>query len=151
MQRECGVLTTAAYELLASYHWPGNVRELENLMTRAMVLSVAEKIDADDLRPWLATSSPTPATATRQQLTEILRLEEMERQMIEATLERFQGIEGRRRRRWELACEPWPTRCVLMAMPPTIDPLPRVHSHNIHLRTSCRQHSARLAELEWST
>ncbi len=35
-----------AMELLSSYRWPGNVRELENLLTRAVVLSKGDVLEA---------------------------------------------------------------------------------------------------------
>ncbi len=42
-------LTPAALARLQRYAFPGNVRELENLLHRALALSGAEVIDADDL------------------------------------------------------------------------------------------------------
>lgn len=85
-------------ELLAAYHWPGNVRELENIITRSCVLNRGAPIVAADLRPWLqqpegidfAKTPPghgdaghaAPATGN---------LDEMERAMIVATLQRFGG------------------------------------------------------------
>jgi Nif-specific regulatory protein len=34
---------------LMAYHWPGNVRELENVVERAMVLSIGDQIGPEDL------------------------------------------------------------------------------------------------------
>ena len=42
-------LTPEALDRLFSYDWPGNVRELENVIERAMVLSVANEIGQEDL------------------------------------------------------------------------------------------------------
>jgi two-component system response regulator PilR (NtrC family) len=43
-------LSEAALAELRSYDFPGNIRELENILERAMALSGAEQIEADDLR-----------------------------------------------------------------------------------------------------
>jgi DNA-binding NtrC family response regulator len=88
LERKTFSLEPAACELLANYHWPGNVRELQNVITRACVLSPDELIRADLIRPWLANldnseSSDCPAGN--------LTLDEAERRMIVATLERFSG------------------------------------------------------------
>jgi DNA-binding NtrC family response regulator len=39
--------TNAAMKLMMDYDWPGNVRELENVVERAVVLSVLESMDVD--------------------------------------------------------------------------------------------------------
>jgi DNA-binding NtrC family response regulator len=91
------------------------VRELKNIITRACVLSGADPITADQLKPWLATNglpaatgrgtahetaptnpSPPPApTANSQPARTTLPvgtpLDEVERRMIEATLAEFDG------------------------------------------------------------
>jgi Nif-specific regulatory protein len=46
-------ISTAAIDLLVSYHWPGNVRELENCMERAVVLCQGDSIEAHHLPPTL--------------------------------------------------------------------------------------------------
>jgi transcriptional regulator with GAF, ATPase, and Fis domain len=92
-------LAADALDLLCSYHWPGNVRELENLITRASVLAADKRLSADDLRLWLIdpTGSCSPVSgngATAQPADDItagVRLEDMERRLIEATLEHFGG------------------------------------------------------------
>ena len=83
-------LAPAARELLTHYHWPGNVRELENIITRASVLNTGAAIDADELRPWLIDSDGGPAAA-EEHLPLGLSLREMERKLIEATLDHFDG------------------------------------------------------------
>ncbi|WP_428305265.1 sigma-54-dependent transcriptional regulator [Lacipirellula sp.] len=99
-------LTEDCRNLLAAYHWPGNVRELENIITRACVLSGGVPIAACDIRPWLqqpegirhhavasgasattSSSFPEPAPAAGN-------LDDMERAMIVATLQRFGGNRG---------------------------------------------------------
>jgi len=96
-------LSHDALDLLCNYHWPGNVRELENLVTRASVLAAGRKIASDDLRLWLidptgscsqattGSSSAEPADA----ITVGMRLDDMERRLIEATLEHFGGHRAR--------------------------------------------------------
>ena len=93
-------LAAGALDLLTSYHWPGNVRELENLMTRASVLCAGSCVTADELRLWLidpvarrAAPESTSAAAARESdsIPAGTKLEDMERRLIEATLEHFGG------------------------------------------------------------
>ena len=55
MRRHCNEisnipwLTDGAVEKLTSYSWPGNVRELENVLQRALVLAMDNKITAADI------------------------------------------------------------------------------------------------------
>ena len=83
-------LDASALHLLQTYHWPGNVRELENIITRASVLHAGSSISADDLRPWLI-ETPGHAKPAEEQPTLGLSLREMERKLIEATLDHFDG------------------------------------------------------------
>ena len=46
-------ITPRAKDLLLSHAWPGNVRELENLIERAIVLSVGDVIDLSDVDPFI--------------------------------------------------------------------------------------------------
>lgn len=90
---------SAALDLLCQYAWPGNVRELENLVTRATVLSQGTRIAADDLRSWLGESGEPLATIEtlageamgEATLPAGTKLEEMERRLIETTLDRYDG------------------------------------------------------------
>jgi DNA-binding NtrC family response regulator len=88
-------IDTTARQLLTSYEWPGNVRELQNIVTRACVLNQGAPITADELRPWLRPSgkanSATDADTVRESLPVGMTLDEMERRMIVATLEQFNG------------------------------------------------------------
>jgi transcriptional regulator with GAF, ATPase, and Fis domain len=92
-------LSAEALDLLRHYHWPGNVRELENLVTRASVLATGATVTAADLRAWLIdppgngavhNTALAPAAAG-DAITVGVRLDEMERRLIEATLEHFGG------------------------------------------------------------
>jgi DNA-binding NtrC family response regulator len=78
---------------LAAYEWPGNVRELQNIITRACVLNEGRPVDAGELRPWLAADrivhrAPAAVDAGTT-------LEEVERQLIETTLARYDGHRAR--------------------------------------------------------
>ena len=79
------------------YHWPGNVRELENIITRASVLTTTGRVTADELRRWLI--GPAASNAERRGPEESvpvgISLEEMERRLIEATLEHYGGHRAR--------------------------------------------------------
>jgi len=100
LQREPCELEPAAMQLLVEYHWPGNVRELENIVTRASVLNLGLPIAADQLRDWLmdaprqfqhARQAVADSTDAPQTTEPSLNLDEMERKLIEATLDRFDG------------------------------------------------------------
>jgi DNA-binding NtrC family response regulator len=88
LQRDPPNLDASARQLLNDYHWPGNVRELENIVTRVSVLEPGKCVSADDLRRWLI-AEPEPGDESG--LPVGISLEEMERKLIEATLERFGG------------------------------------------------------------
>jgi Nif-specific regulatory protein len=51
-------VSSAAIELLDSYHWPGNVRELENCIERAVLLARGQSIKAHHLPPTLQKKTP---------------------------------------------------------------------------------------------
>ena len=42
-------LTSEAQQLLVTYLWPGNVRELENMIQKAVVMSLTKKIEKNDI------------------------------------------------------------------------------------------------------
>ncbi len=90
LQREPGTLQGSAAELLLEYHWPGNVRELENIVTRASILHAGRPVAADELRRWLIAGPEGTQTQDRN-VPVGFSLQEMERKLIEATLERFGG------------------------------------------------------------
>lgn len=70
---------------LHSYGWPGNVRELENVMERAVILTGGSAITADVI-PLQAGRSAVQPPALPVPKPEMVALEEMERQHIEAVL-----------------------------------------------------------------
>ncbi|MCF7943124.1 MAG: nif-specific transcriptional activator NifA [Spirochaetia bacterium] len=81
-------ITSAAIDLLMSYHWPGNVRELENCIERAVLLSNDSVIHGYHLPPSLqsAESSNTQFSETLQQA-----LDDFEREIIADALKSARG------------------------------------------------------------
>ncbi len=75
--------------VLTHYAWPGNVRELENICRRAVALCTSDTITADLIEPWLR-SSEAPVNGFGP-LRDGRMLEDIERQLIERTLSRFNG------------------------------------------------------------
>lgn len=77
---------------LVDYAWPGNVRELENLCRRAVTLCTNGTMTAEHIDPWL---SSRRRTTTGDDGFGSIRdghlLEDIERQLIEKTLTRFNG------------------------------------------------------------
>jgi len=67
-----------AMEALQDYHWPGNVRELQNVIERAVILSVDGRLELDD-------SLAAPVAASRT--SENRSLEDLEREHILSVLE----------------------------------------------------------------
>ncbi len=86
LSKEIGDISEGGLRVLMDHNWPGNVRELENAVERAMVTCRGRCLTEDDFaflaqngaaRAW---SIPTGAT-----------LQEMEKQLILATLQRTEG------------------------------------------------------------
>jgi PAS domain S-box-containing protein len=83
-------------ERLVAYPWPGNVRELENVIERAVILSVGPDLEvaAEALPATALPSAPRPSSAARSPApdvpndTETQALAEMERNHIIAILKR---------------------------------------------------------------
>ncbi|WPJ97593.1 sigma 54-interacting transcriptional regulator [Coraliomargarita algicola] len=72
-------ISSAAIDLLVSYHWPGNVREIENCMERAVLLAKGQSIKAHHLPPTLQKKS---AKETREVCTLEDAMVALEREMI---------------------------------------------------------------------
>src|SRR5438309_4759201 len=83
-------ITPAGLNLLTEFHWPGNVRELENIIERAVALSIDQVIDAGDIH--LDSGSTRPQTAaTAPVLPEGMTLEQWEDEIIREALRRANG------------------------------------------------------------
>ena len=63
---------------LLAYAWPGNVRELENTLEGMVVMSAGERLEAEDLPPWLREAGPGRAatlhTTERERLMAALEV-----------------------------------------------------------------------------
>jgi Nif-specific regulatory protein len=65
-------LSSAAIDMLMSYHWPGNVRELENCLERAVLVAEGDVIHPHHLPATLQTAEATgsPVTGDLQAMVE---------------------------------------------------------------------------------
>jgi len=77
-----------AMQRLAAYHWPGNVRELRHVVQRALVMS---DVAAAELTLPQRFESPFGGIAAQQGLEAGRSIRDVERQLIEVTLEHFAG------------------------------------------------------------
>lgn len=78
----------SVYSAFNQHSWPGNVRELENVLERALVLDSDGRIGLDDLPDRFRTER-TPIGRLRMELPdEGVPLEEVERELIRAALEK---------------------------------------------------------------
>src|SRR5262249_10847456 len=91
-------LSSEALEVFAQYWWPGNVRQLKNEIQRAVALSApGGTIDPAHLSPEIGTTrlagSPAASSIRPQRLGANLAsaVEEGEREMIQAALDRSRG------------------------------------------------------------
>lgn len=75
-------VSAAALKALRTHAWPGNIRELSHAVERAMILSDAPELDADDF------SIPGPGSAAG---SASLNLEQQERRSITTALDRSAG------------------------------------------------------------
>lgn len=76
-------LSQAAEQALQSYSWPGNVRELQNLCQRALLLTLSDEIDVNDL------------ALPQEQVTAKKSLDDLDKQQIEQALLQAQGVVAR--------------------------------------------------------
>jgi two-component system, NtrC family, response regulator HydG len=82
----------AALKALDAYSWPGNVRELENTIERAVVLCRGEMIGIEDLPDTLAQKAGDGRSEAQGIFVPFgTPLEEVERRLIQETLQRVGG------------------------------------------------------------
>jgi two-component system response regulator HydG len=85
-----GIAPEVAAKLL-SYSWPGNVRELQNSMERAVALARFEQLVVDDLPPRVRDYKPSHVVVAASDPTELVTLEEVEKQYIARVMEAVAG------------------------------------------------------------
>ncbi|HAF13216.1 MAG TPA: hypothetical protein DCK93_14395 [Blastocatellia bacterium] len=84
-------VSQAAYQRLFGHTWPGNVRELQNVIERAVLLAKGNRIEPVDL-PFDNGSLPEGSPAgIRWDVPPNMTLEDIERLVIEKTLQRTGG------------------------------------------------------------
>jgi len=83
-------VSQAAYQRLFAHAWPGNVRELQNVIERAVLLAKGGKIEPYDL-PFDNGAVPEGSATTTWDVPPNLTLEDIERLVIERTLQRTGG------------------------------------------------------------
>ncbi len=90
-ERTIGGVSQAAYQRLFGHLWPGNVRELQNVIERAVLLAKGNRIDPVDL-PFDNGSLPESSSAAPGwDVPPNMTLEDIERLVIERTLQRTGG------------------------------------------------------------
>jgi DNA-binding NtrC family response regulator len=90
-ERPIAGVSQAAYQRLFGHTWPGNVRELQNVIERAVLLAKDNKIEPVDL-PFDNGSLPEgSAVGGAWDVPPNMKLEDIERLVIEKTLQRTGG------------------------------------------------------------
>jgi DNA-binding NtrC family response regulator len=90
-ERQIAGVSQAAYQRLFGHSWPGNVRELQNVIERAVLLAKGSRVEPVDL-PFDNGSVPEGAPAgTGWDVPLNMTLEDIERLVIEKTLQRTGG------------------------------------------------------------
>jgi DNA-binding NtrC family response regulator len=89
--RQIAGVSQAAYQRLFGHPWPGNVRELQNVIERAVLLAKGNRVEPVDL-PFDNGSHPEgSSTGTGWDVPPNMTLEDIERMVIEKTLQRTGG------------------------------------------------------------
>ena len=79
-----------AMDLLMAHHWPGNVRELENVIERAVIMAMGERIGPEHF-PEAVGGPHSSGTVASPILASGRSLKEVEKEMILKTLEDMDG------------------------------------------------------------
>ncbi|MCF7669285.1 MAG: sigma 54-interacting transcriptional regulator [Verrucomicrobia bacterium] len=90
--KEIKRISTAAINMMMSYHWPGNVRELENFIERAVISSTDGVIHAHSLPPSLQTGEYTNTPVIPSDGCSLATMvDSYEREIIVDALKKFNG------------------------------------------------------------
>jgi DNA-binding NtrC family response regulator len=84
-------VTAGGYRKLNAHSWPGNVRELRNTVERAMLLTDAEVLDAENFK----LTDPAGQETAYALPAEGVDFREVERSLVEAALRRTGGNQSR--------------------------------------------------------
>ncbi len=82
--------TSAAQKQLQRYSWPGNLRELRNFCERMVIFCSGREVDLANLPPEMRAEADPPSSPITLP-TEGVRLEEVERSLIQQALQRTIG------------------------------------------------------------
>ncbi len=102
---------------LVNYNWPGNVRELENAVERAIIIASGRQIELDDLPETISRTAAEAFAHARQERAAAAgegraiginielpsAMDEIEKQVIEATLDYTEGDKSRAARLLNIA------------------------------------------------
>ena len=102
-------ISKEAMRALVNYDWPGNIRELENAIERATIIASGRQIELDDLPAGVARSADEASAHARQERAAAAAdgraigieielpsaMDEIERRVIEATLDYAGGDKSR--------------------------------------------------------
>ena len=92
--RSIAGVSDEAMRLLERHDWPGNVRELRNVMERSTIVAKGPFIEPADLPPLTSPAASAPGSAPSG-LTPGTTVDEVERQLIEVTLQHTGGNKTR--------------------------------------------------------
>src|SRR6266481_2887479 len=90
-ERPIAGISQSAYQRLFSHPWPGNVRELQNVLERAVLLAKGERIEPVDLPFDKGGAAGGTAPALSWDVPPNMTLEDIEKFVIERTLQRTGG------------------------------------------------------------
>jgi len=88
---QVGDISSAAMELLCSYHWPGNVRELQNVIERSAIICGDSKIEPKHLPRELNAPRYSSSNVVIDFPDKGISLEELEKELILKALDKSGG------------------------------------------------------------